>query len=239
MPRPLSRETISTKQRKIATLARQTPTQVLTTLAHRIDVGWLQEAYRRPRKRSAAGVDGVTAAENETALEANLTSLLERFQSGRYRAPAVRRVHIPKAGAGRQTDAAHWHTDAGGQSPAAGGGHGAGADLRTGLSGLLVWVPAGSRRAPGARAVVAGADGHRRRLGRRPRHPALLRQRRPSPAGAGAGPAGARRRDTPCDWEVATSRRQGRRPGLVSGTGYPPKVAWSARCSRMSSSTKS
>ena len=103
MPRTLSRETISTKQRKIATLARQTPTQVLTTLAHLIDVGWLQEAYRRTRKRSAAGVDGVTAAQYETALEANLTSLLERFQSGRYRAPAVRRVHIPKAGAGRQT----------------------------------------------------------------------------------------------------------------------------------------
>ena len=45
----------------------------------------------------------MTAAQYETALEANLTSLLERFQSGRYRAPAVCRVHIPKAGAGRQT----------------------------------------------------------------------------------------------------------------------------------------
>ena len=83
MPRTLSRETISTKQRKIATLARQTPTQVLTTLAHLIDVGWLQEAYRRTRKRSAAGVDGVTAAyQYETALEANLTSLLERLWRG-------------------------------------------------------------------------------------------------------------------------------------------------------------
>ena len=67
MPRPLSRETISTKQRKIAALARHTPKRVLTTLAHHIDVGWLQEAYRRTRKRSAAGVDGVTAAQYETA----------------------------------------------------------------------------------------------------------------------------------------------------------------------------
>ena len=105
MPRTLSREPISTKQRKIAALARHTPTRVLTTLAHHIDVGWLQEAYRRTRKRSAVGVDGggVTAAQYETALEANLTSLLERFQSGRYRAPGVRRVHIPKAGVGKQT----------------------------------------------------------------------------------------------------------------------------------------
>ena len=155
MPRTLSRETISTKQRKIATLARQTPTQVLTTLAHLIDVGWLQEAYRRTRKRSAAGVDGVTAAQYETALEANLTSLLERFQSGRYRAPAVRRVHIPKAGAGRQTRPIGIPTLEG-QSSAASGGHGAGTDLRTGLSGLLVWVPARSRRAPGARAGCGG-----------------------------------------------------------------------------------
>ena len=103
MPRTSSREPISTKQRKIATLARQTPKQVFTTLAHLIDVGWLREAYRRTRKRGAAGVDGVTAAQYETALEANLTSLLARFKSGRYRAPAVRRVHIPKAGAGKQT----------------------------------------------------------------------------------------------------------------------------------------
>ena len=49
------------------------------------------------------GGRGSTAAQYETALEANLTSLLERFQSGRYRAPAVRRVHIPKAGVGKQT----------------------------------------------------------------------------------------------------------------------------------------
>lgn len=31
-------------------------------------------------------------------LEANLQSLIERLKANRYRAPAVRRVHIPKAG---------------------------------------------------------------------------------------------------------------------------------------------
>ena len=41
---------------------------------------------------------GVTAVQYEAELEANLSSLLERFKSGRYRAPAVRRVHIPKPG---------------------------------------------------------------------------------------------------------------------------------------------
>ena len=41
---------------------------------------------------------GVTAAQYEERLQANLSDLLERFKSGRYRAPPVRRVHIPKEG---------------------------------------------------------------------------------------------------------------------------------------------
>ena len=101
MTRTSGREAISTKQEKIAELARQEPKLVLTTLAHHIDVAWLHEAYRRTRKTGAAGVDGVTSAQYEAHLETNLESLLERFKSGRYRAPAVRRVHIPKNGAGK------------------------------------------------------------------------------------------------------------------------------------------
>jgi len=97
------REVISTRQEKLAELARIEPKLELTTLAHHIDEVWLREAYRRTRKDGAAGVDGVTAAQYEAELEANLASLLERFKSGRYRAPAVRRVHIPKPGAGKKT----------------------------------------------------------------------------------------------------------------------------------------
>ncbi len=103
MVRTSSQETISTKQQKIAKLARQEPKLELTTLAHHIDVEWLHEAYRRTSKYRAAGVDGVTAAEYEENLEANLESLLDRFKSGRYRAPAVRRVYIPKDGKGKKT----------------------------------------------------------------------------------------------------------------------------------------
>jgi len=93
-----SREVISTRQQKVAALARIEPKLELTTLAHHIDEVWLREAYRRTRKDGAVGVDGVTAAQYEEGLEENLKSLLERFKTGRYRAPAVRRVHIPKAG---------------------------------------------------------------------------------------------------------------------------------------------
>lgn len=99
----LGREIISTRQEKLVRLARIEPKMELTTLAHHIDVEWLREAYRRTRKDAAAGVDGVTAERYEADLEANLSSLLERFKSGRYRAAAVRRVHLPKPGQEKKT----------------------------------------------------------------------------------------------------------------------------------------
>lgn len=71
---------------------------VLTTLAHLIDVEFLREAYRQTRKDGAVGVDGQTAAGYAENLEENLQTLLGRFKSGTYRAPPVRRRHIPKPG---------------------------------------------------------------------------------------------------------------------------------------------
>jgi group II intron reverse transcriptase/maturase len=68
----------------------------LTTLAHHIDMEWLKEAFDRTRKDGAAGVDGQTAEEYAEALDVNLQSLLDRAQSGTYKAPPVRRVYIPK-----------------------------------------------------------------------------------------------------------------------------------------------
>jgi RNA-directed DNA polymerase len=93
---------ISTKLDRIATLAKQAPEMVFTSLSHHIDVDWLREAYKRTRKDGAAGTDGQTADEYAAHLEDNLRSLLDRAKSGRYRAPPVRRVHIPK-GDGSQT----------------------------------------------------------------------------------------------------------------------------------------
>jgi retron-type reverse transcriptase len=67
-------------------------------LAHHIALDLLREAYRRTRKDGAPGVDGQTAAAYEENLEENLQSLLDRFKSGSYKAPPVRRVYIPKGG---------------------------------------------------------------------------------------------------------------------------------------------
>lgn len=86
---------ISTKLQRIAELAGREP-RALTALAHHIDIEFLREAYRRTRKDGATGVDGETAASYAERLDENLRSLLDRFKSGTYRAPPVRRVHIPK-----------------------------------------------------------------------------------------------------------------------------------------------
>lgn len=94
---------VSTKQQRIATLAKQSPEMGFTSLAYLMDLEWLREAYRRTRKNAAAGIDGQTAAQYEQRLESNLQSLLDRAKSGRYRAPPVRRVHIPKGGPGGET----------------------------------------------------------------------------------------------------------------------------------------
>lgn len=93
---------VSTKLERIAKQAREAPGMAFTTLAHHIDTAWLHEAYRRTRKDGAPGIDRQTADEYAANLERNLASLLGRAKSGRYRAPAVRRVHIPK-GSGAET----------------------------------------------------------------------------------------------------------------------------------------
>ena len=95
--------TVSLKQQRIAELARQSPQMGFTSLAYHMDLDWLREAYRRTRKDSAVGVDGQTAADYERDLEGNLQRLLDRAKSGTYRAPPVRRVHIPKAGSTIET----------------------------------------------------------------------------------------------------------------------------------------
>jgi retron-type reverse transcriptase len=93
---------VSTKQQRIAELAKQQPEMSFTSLNHYLDIDWLREAYRRLRKASAPGYDGQTVADYGKDLEANLESLLNRAKSGTYFAPPVRRVHISK-GTGQET----------------------------------------------------------------------------------------------------------------------------------------
>jgi group II intron reverse transcriptase/maturase len=94
---------VSTQQQRIAQLARQAPAMGFTSLNHHLTVRWLYEAYLRTRPDAAAGVDGQTGADFGAQLADNLRSLLERAKSGTYRAPPVRRVHIPKGAGSAET----------------------------------------------------------------------------------------------------------------------------------------
>lgn len=93
---------VYTKCQRIAQLAKQAPQMAMTTLAHHIDLEWLKEAYRRTRKDGAPGVDGQSAEQYAQQLEHNLQELLSRAKAGTYRAPAVRRVFIPKGKGGEK-----------------------------------------------------------------------------------------------------------------------------------------
>ena len=93
-------EDVSTRQQRIAELAKQSPQMAFTSLNQHLNLDWLREAFRRTRKDGAVGVDGQTAAQYEEHLEENLRSLLERVKSGTYRAPPVRRTYIPKGTGG-------------------------------------------------------------------------------------------------------------------------------------------
>ena len=93
---------VSTRQGRIATLAKQSPSMAFTSLNHHLDLDWLFQACVRTRKDGAAGIDGQTYETYRENLLDNLRTLLERAKSGSYRAPPVRRVHIPK-GSGSAT----------------------------------------------------------------------------------------------------------------------------------------
>ena len=96
MARTQGLENVCTKLQRIAEQAKHHRERVFTSLGHQIDLEFLREAYRRTRKSGAVGIDGVTATQYAMELDANLAKLREALMSGSYRAPAVRRVEIPK-----------------------------------------------------------------------------------------------------------------------------------------------
>jgi RNA-directed DNA polymerase len=87
---------VLTKQQRIAEIARNRRGTSFTSLNHFLTKDWLVEAYRKTRKDGASGIDGETGVTYKENLEENLETLLERAKSGQYRAPPVKRIHIPK-----------------------------------------------------------------------------------------------------------------------------------------------
>ena len=101
---------------------------MFTSLHHLIDGDWMREAYRLTRKDGATGIDGVSAADYEKDLEANLESLLDRDQVGQLpRAAGAPALH-PEGG---RHETSSRHPDVRRQGGAAGDPDVAGADLRS------------------------------------------------------------------------------------------------------------
>jgi RNA-directed DNA polymerase len=98
----LKPEGVSTKQERIARLARENPLMAFTSLNHYLDVEWMEYAYECTRKDGAVGTDGQTAQEYAVNLRSNLADLIDRLKSGRYRAPPSRGHYIDKIGGGKR-----------------------------------------------------------------------------------------------------------------------------------------
>jgi RNA-directed DNA polymerase len=84
--------------RRIRQAVEREPKEKLTSLYHHVyRVENLRAAYFSLKKDAAAGIDGETWKHYGGELEGNLDNLSGRLRRGAYRAPAVRRVYIPKA----------------------------------------------------------------------------------------------------------------------------------------------
>ena len=214
-------EIVSTRQQRIAELAKQMPADGVHFPEPATSTStWLREAYRRTRKDGAVGVDGQTAADYEENLEDNLQSLLERAKSGTYRAPPVRRVHIPK-GHGRRNPADR-NSDAGGQGASAGGRHGAGADLRAGLS---MTARTGSGRGRSAHQALESLWKQTMQSGGGldfgGGYPKVFRHAGSWPSASVSPATGSRRGAAATDRQVAQRGRAGRRALVVPGRRQP------------------
>ncbi len=94
---------VSTKQQRIAELAKRDPGMAFKSLNHNIDYEWMQCAYEETRKDGAPGIDNQTAEDYAANLEQNLLSLMSRIKGGTYKAPLVRRHYIPKTDGSRRS----------------------------------------------------------------------------------------------------------------------------------------
>ena len=93
---------MSTKEIQIAERARKFKHETLTNLQQFVDIELLQESYGSLNKRSSPGVDGKIWEDYKQISQNRLPELLSELKGGRYKAPAIRRVYIPKGKNGKR-----------------------------------------------------------------------------------------------------------------------------------------
>jgi RNA-directed DNA polymerase len=92
----------SPKRTQIAAKARANKELKFNNLMHHLTYELVEECLRAIPKSSAPGVDGISKEEVLENLTWLLPPILKQIHSGRYRAPPVRRVLIPKANGGNR-----------------------------------------------------------------------------------------------------------------------------------------
>ena len=89
-------ESVSTKQLRIAELANRYANEGLTNLHQHIDAEWLYASFKDLKRQSSAGVDEENYEAYSGRIVQRAPELLKSFKTGAYKAPAVKRVYIPK-----------------------------------------------------------------------------------------------------------------------------------------------
>src|SRR5438105_3743233 len=92
---PEADPTVSTKLAGLVARARKEAR--LTNVVQYVDEELLRLAFRSLRKQAAPGVDGQSYEEYAANVDENVKDLHARLTTGRYQAPVIRRVYIPKA----------------------------------------------------------------------------------------------------------------------------------------------
>lgn len=89
---------VTPKPNRIAELARKYRDEPLKSIHQFMDRWWLEDAFHQLDAKKAPGIDQVTKDQYGEKLAENLEDLIKRVRSRTYRAPAVKRVEIPKPG---------------------------------------------------------------------------------------------------------------------------------------------
>jgi len=86
----------------IAGHATREPDLQFTSLAHLLNREFLEQCFYSLNRNKAVGLDNVSWYDYEESLEENLTSLVERLKSKKYKPIPARRVYIPKDSGGKR-----------------------------------------------------------------------------------------------------------------------------------------
>ncbi len=97
---PEADPTVSTKLAELVARARKEAR--LTNVVQYVDEELLRLAFRSLRKQAAPGVDGQSYEDYAVNLDQRLRDLYAQLKSGRYQAPVIRRVYVPKANGKRR-----------------------------------------------------------------------------------------------------------------------------------------